>query len=174
MTVRKTIAAALAAATLTVSATPCLPIAQAQAGNIKQSAATDGYYTIGSASAQEQVAYNLINQERSSASLGALTLDPTLCRLARLKSQDMVDNRYFAHESPTYGNVRTMLQNAGYTFAGAGENIARYGTLEKAHAGLMSSSGHRRNILSSAWTKVGVGIAYDANGFIYLTQIFAR
>ena len=106
--------------------------------------------------------------------MGALALDPALCRLARLKSQDMIANRYFAHESPTYGNVRTMLQNVGYAFSGAGENIARYNTLEKAHAGLMSSPGHRRNILSSAWTKVGVGIAYDANGFIYLTQIFAR
>lgn len=173
MTARKTIAAVLTAAALTASATPCLPT-QAHAGNITQSAVTDGYYTIGSASAQEQVAYNFINQERSLASLGALTLDPALCRLARMKSQDMIDNRYFAHESPTYGNVRTMLKNAGYSFAGAGENIARYGTLEKAHAGLMSSPGHRRNILSSAWTKVGVGIAYDRNGFIYLTQIFAR
>lgn len=171
---RKTITAALTAAALALHAIPCLPAAQAYAGNFTQSAVTDGYYTIGSASAQEQVAYNLINQERSLASLGALALDPALCRLARLKSQDMIAHRYFAHESPTYGNVRTMLQNAGYAFSGAGENIARYNTLEKAHAGLMSSPGHRRNILSSAWTKVGVGIAYDANGFIYLTQIFAR
>lgn len=174
MLVRKTIAAALLCAALTTTHSSALPASHALAGKITQTAVTAGYYTIGSISAQEQIAYNFINQERSAASLGALTLDPALCRLARMKSQDMLDNRYFAHESPTYGNVRTMLKNAGYSFQGAGENIARYGTLEKAHAGLMSSPGHRRNILSSAWTKVGVGVVTDKNGFIYLTQIFAR
>lgn len=173
MDVRKTIAAIGVAALLSTH-TPSLTIAQAAHGNITQTAVTAGYYTIGSTSAQEQIVYNLINHERSANSLGSLTLDPALCRLARMKSQDMLDNRYFAHESPTYGNVRTMLKNAGYSFAGAGENIARYGTIEKAHAGLMSSPGHRRNILSSAWTKVGVGVVTDKNGFIYLTQIFAR
>lgn len=174
MLVRKTIAAALLCAVLTTTHSSALPASHALAGKITQTAVTAGYYTIGSISAQEQIAYNFINQERSAASLGALTLDPALCRLARMKSKDMLDNRYFAHESPTYGNVRTMLKNAGYSFQGAGENIARYGTLEKAHAGLMSSPGHRRNILSSAWTKVGVGVVTDKNGFIYLTQIFAR
>ena len=38
----------------------------------------------------------------------------------------------------------------------------------------MSSDGHRRNILSSAWQKVGLGIVYDANGYVYVTQIFVR
>ena len=174
MPARKTISAALVSIALLTGLTPCLNAAEAAAGKSMQSAVTDGYYTIGSSGTQEQVAYNLINQERSAHSLPALTLDPTLSRLARMKSRDMVENRYFAHASPTYGNVRTMLTNAGYSFRGAGENIARYGTIEKAHAGLMSSSGHRRNILSSAWTKVGVGVALDANGFVYLTQIFAR
>ena len=46
--------------------------------------------------------------------------------------------------------------------------------VSKAQAAFMSSEGHRRNILSTAWTKAGVGIAYDAQGYIYLTQIFAR
>lgn len=173
MGVKKNIAALCVAALLSTH-TSGLTIAQAANGNITQTAVTAGYYTIGSTSAQEQIVYNLINQERSAISLGALTLDPTLCRFARMKSQDMLENRYFAHESPTYGNVRTMLKNAGYSFAGAGENIARYGTIEKAHVGLMSSPGHRRNILSSAWTKVGVGVVTDKNGFVYLTQIFAR
>ena len=174
MLMRKTLAAALTCAALSTMHSPVLPVSQPLAESNAPTAVTAGYYTIGSVSAQEQIAYNLINHERSAHSLRSLTLDPALCRLARMKSQDMLDNRYFAHESPTYGNVRTMLKNAGYSFAGAGENIARYGTVEKAHAGLMSSAGHRRNILSGAWTKVGVGIVRDRNGFIYLTQIFAR
>ena len=171
---RKTITAALTAAALALHAIPCLPAAQAYAGNFTQSAVTDGYYTIGSASAQEQVAYNLINQERSLASLGALALDPALCRLARLKSQDMITNRYFAHESPTYGNVRDMLTRFGYPYTAASENIARHSTLEKAQAALISSPGHRRNVLSTAFTKVGIGVATTPEGYVYVTQIFCR
>ena len=41
-------------------------------------------------------------------------------------------------------------------------------------AALISSPGHRRNILSRGYTKVGVGVALDENGYVYLTQIFCR
>lgn len=131
-------------------------------------------YTTNSITAQEQTAWNLLSNDRIANGLPALTLDPELSRIARIKSQDMRDNRYFAHESPTYGNVRDMLRRFGYSFAGAGENIAHHANVTKAQAAFMSSEGHRRNILSTAWTKAGIGIAYDAQGYIYLTQIFAR
>ncbi len=39
---------------------------------------------------------------------------------------------------------------------------------------LISSPGHRRNILTTSYTRFGVGIALDANGYVYLTQIFCR
>jgi len=117
---------------------------------------------------------NLVNQDRKNNGMPALTLDPELSRIARIKSCDMRDNHYFAHESPTYGNVRQMLTSFGYAFSAAGENIAHHATVEKAQTAFMSSDGHRRNILSSSWTKVGIGICYDANGYVYATQIFAR
>ena len=86
----------------------------------------------------------------------------------------MLTNGYFAHTSPTYGNVRDMLTHFGYPYTAAGENIARYATLDKAQAALMSSPGHRRNILSTAYEKVGIGVALSARGYVYLTQIFCR
>ena len=131
-------------------------------------------YTTQSVSAQEQMMMNLLNMDRKNNGLSPLTLDPALCRIARIKSEDMRDNRYFAHESPTYGNVRDMLKRFGYAFTGAGENIAHHANVDKAQAAFMSSPGHRKNILSTAWTKAGIGICLDANGFIYATQIFAR
>lgn len=117
---------------------------------------------------------NLLNQDRNANGLTSLTLDPTLCGIARIKSCDMRDNNYFAHESPTYGRVKDMLKTFGYAFAGAGENIAHHATVEKAQAAFMSSAGHRQNILSSVWTKVGIGICVDRSGFVYVTQIFVR
>ena len=135
---------------------------------------TEDDYTTQSPSAQEQMMLNLLNQDRNKNGLPSLTLDATLCGIARIKSCDMRDNNYFAHESPTYGNIRSMLTAFGYAFNGAGENIAHHATVEKAQAAFMSSSGHRQNILSSAWTKVGIGICYDRSGFVYVTQIFVR
>ena len=132
------------------------------------------HYTTASLSAQEQTAGNLLNSDRARYNLPPLTIDPELCRIARIKSQDMRDNQYFAHTSPTYGDVRSMLRQFGYAYTAAGENIAHHATVDKAQAAFLSSPGHRKNILSSTYTKVGIGIAVDSKGFVYLTQIFAR
>lgn len=139
-----------------------------------QSPSTGDDYTTQSVSAQEQKMVNLLNQDRKNNGLAPLTLDPELCRIARIKSADMRDNHYFAHESPTYGRVGEMLKRFGYSYSAAGENIAHHANVDKAQAAFMSSTGHRRNILSTAWTKVGIGIVTDANGFIYATQIFVK
>ena len=98
------------------------------------------------------------------------------CRDARSRDKacDMSENGYFAHESPTYGRPAEMLRRFGYSFKGVGENIAHYGTVEKAEAGFMSSASHRANILGSQWTRAGVGICLDKNGFVYVVQLFAR
>lgn len=136
-------------------------------------AALDAHYTSASLSAQEQTAGNLVNSDRARYGLPALTLDAALCRIARIKSEDMRSNRYFAHVSPTYGDVRSMLTAFGYAFEAAAENIAHHRDVEKAQAAFLSSPGHRRNVLSSRYTRFGVGIATDGSS-IYLTQIFCR
>ena len=133
-----------------------------------------GDYTTISLSAQEQKALNLLNNDRAAHGLPALQLDSELSRIARIKSCDMKENHYFAHESPTYGNAASMLQHFGYAFNGVGENIAHHATVEKSQAAFMSSQGHRQNILGSQWTKVGIGVCVDDQGFVYVTQLFAR
>ena len=67
-----------------------------------------------------------------------------------------------------------MLDEFGYSYTSVGENIARNGSVEKAHAALMSSQSPVRNILGSQWKAVGVGVANDANGYPYVTELFVR
>ena len=136
--------------------------------------ATVGHYTIGSPSVQEQEAYNYLTEDRNKSGLPALTLDPALCALARLKSQDMIDGGYFAHTSPMLGSASQMLRTYGYSFVSVGENIARHATVLKAHAAFLSSEDHRRNMMSASWKKVGIGVALDADGNAYVTQLFVR
>lgn len=136
--------------------------------------ASNGDYTTISGTVQEQKALNLLNADRIANGLTPLSLDPELSRIARIKSQDMKDNNYFAHNSPTYGSASDMLKAFGYAFHGVGENIAHHATVEKSQAAFMSSAGHRQNILGSQWQKVGIGVVYDAQGFVYVTQLFVR
>ena len=133
-----------------------------------------GDYTTTSVAMQEKKVWNLLNADRSQNGLSALPLDERLSELARLKARDMKEQHYFAHTSPTYGSAADMLSSFGYAFKGVGENIAHHATVEKSEAAFMSSAGHRHNILGSQWTKVGVGVWYDDQGFVYVCQLFAR
>ena len=54
------------------------------------------------------------------------------------------------------------------------ENIAHHATVIKSQAAFMSSDGHRRNILGKNWNRVGIGVWQDAQGYVYVTQLFAR
>ena len=134
----------------------------------------EGDYTTGSVTAQEEIAFLLLNQDRNANGLASLQLDPVLCDLARMKSRDMHVNNYFSHTSPTYGSASQMLRSHGYSFTSVAENIAHHATVEKSQAAFMSSSGHRRNILGSQWSKVGIGVWKDSQGFVYVTQLFVR
>lgn len=126
-------------------------------------------------SANEQALYALVTQDRQAAGLSAITLDAELCRIARIKAQDMLSEGYFAHTSPTYGDIRAMLTSFGYSYAGAAENIARSRSVTHAQAQFMSSStGHRQTLLGSQWTRMGIGVVENEQGFVYVVQIFAR
>lgn len=134
----------------------------------------DGHYTPGSLTSQERYLLDAINEERTSRGLSALPVDMELAAVARKKSADMIENHYFAHESPNYGRASDMLDDAGYKYTSVSENIARSGSVEKAHVALMSSSGHRGAILGSQWKKIGIGVVNDANGYPYVTELFVR
>lgn len=117
----------------------------------------------------------LINVERSKNGLGPLTSNWQAARVARIKSQDMINNNYFSHTSPIYGSPFKMLEDYGLRFSAAAENIA-YGqrTAQEAVNSWMNSAGHRANILSRSYTQTGVGVAKKSNGTLYFTQVFLK
>jgi uncharacterized protein YkwD len=117
------------------------------------------------------------NQQRAANGVAALAIDAQLVQVARQRSQTMADTNCFSHTTcgPT---AFSLLGNIGYTYQIAGENIARNNysdadTVQVAMTGFMNSTGHRNNILDSRYTKVGIGVAFGANGMKYFTVIFA-
>ena len=122
-------------------------------------------------SAYESQVATLINEIRADYGLNPLSLDTDLCRVARLKSQDMHDKGYFDHTSPTYGSPFDMMTAFGVRYYTAGENIAYgYRTPQAVVNGWMNSAGHRDNILNSSFRRIGVGYVADGS---YWTQMFA-
>ncbi len=126
-----------------------------------------------SLTADEQSLINQVNQERTKLGLQALQIDYSLVALAKQKSHDMAVNNYFSHVSPTLGSVYTMLDRAGISYSRAGENIARTGSISRAHPLFMNSAGHRANILHSGYTHIGVGIVKQGTSY-HVTQIFIK
>lgn len=112
----------------------------------------------------------LVNAERAKKGIKPLAEDWQLSRVARYKSQDMSDNNYFSHTSPTYGSPFNMMRNFGISYRTAGENIAKGQAMPASVVSAwMNSSGHRANILNSSYTKIGVGYVEKGK---YWTQMF--
>lgn len=122
--------------------------------------------------AVEEQVVSLVNKERAKAGLAPLTIDWELSRVAKYKSQDMHDKKYFSHTSPTYGSPFDMMKKFGISYKSAGENIAKgQRTATQVMDAWMNSSGHRANIMDAKFTHIGVGFVEDG---YYWTQMFIK
>ena len=120
----------------------------------------------------EMEVVRLVNIERQKAGLAPFSYSGELSKVARAKSQDMANNNYFSHNSPTYGDPFAMMRSFGIQYRTAGENIAKgYSSAQSVVNGWMNSPGHRANILNSSFGKIGVGYV-NAKGTTYWTQMF--
>ncbi len=122
--------------------------------------------------ADEQEVFNLINKQRTNNGLSPLQIDAEAQNVARIKAQDMVNNNYFSHNSPTYGSPFDMLKSFKVSYKTAGENIAGNSSNTAAVNAWMNSSGHKANILNSSFNYTGIGVVNGSKyGKIYV-QIF--
>ncbi len=123
----------------------------------------------------ENEVIRLVNIQRGNSGLPKLSTNWQLSRIARYKSQDMINKNYFSHISPTYGSPFNMMENFGLKFSAAGENIAMgQQSPSSVVTAWMNSPGHRANILNPSYTQIGVGLAKNSNGTCYWTQMFIK
>lgn len=128
-----------------------------------------------SLTSDEWEVFNLINQQRSQNGLSPLKIDYEVQRVARIKAQDMVNNNYFSHTSPTYGSPFNMLNNFKVSYRTAGENIAGNSSNSAAVTAWMNSSGHKANILNSSFNYTGIGVVNGSKyGKIYVQMFIGK
>ena len=127
------------------------------------------------ADAEAQV-FAELNADRAHAGLPPLALDARLSEVARAHSEDMRLHGFVGHVSPTTGSADDRLRRVHIVPPLVLENVGRAYSPREAERGLMDSPGHRANILSSAASRVGVGVSVVAGGHgereLLVTQLF--
>lgn len=115
----------------------------------------------------------LINIERQKEGLSALTTSSSLTDAANKRAIEIKE--LFSHTRPDGSSCFSVLDEFNVNYRSAGENIA-YGqkTPKAVVEAWMNSSGHRANIMSSKFGKVGIGCYVGSNGTLYWTQLFTN
>lgn len=117
----------------------------------------------------------MINNQRTNNGLSALKIDSEVQNVARIKAQDMVNNNYFSHTSPTYGSPFDMLKSYKVSYKTAGENIAGNSSNSGAVTAWMNSSGHKANILNNSFNYTGIGVVNSPKyGKIYVQMFIGK
>ena len=130
----------------------------------------------GLADVQSTYLAQVTNEKRNENKIGELRVNPLLQEAAQLKAQDMIANQYFAHVSPEGKQPWYWMNQVGYKYKYAGENLAIdfYDTQEVAEA-WMNSPTHRRNILNGNYTEIGIAVdsgKYKGRNVAFVVQMF--
>ncbi len=108
--------------------------------------------------AGEKEMFALVNIEREKQNLNELVFDGRLSEVGRKHCRDMFERGYFSHHTPEGLSPFDRMASADISYSFAGENLALAPSTQLAHEGLMRSPGHRENILSSSFGRVGIGV----------------
>ena len=105
----------------------------------------------------------LTNDKRAELGLSALTFNSSLSQAASAKASHMLEEDYWAHNSPSGRTPWNFISNADYKYLFAGENLARdFGDASSAVEAWMNSPSHRSNLLDSNFEEIGVAVTYGS------------
>jgi uncharacterized protein YkwD len=114
----------------------------------------------------------MINQARESERSPALERDARLDAIAESHAQAMRRQRRVAHDAGD-GDPQSRVEAAALDPLTTGENIAHAHDIRRAHRVLWASPSHRENLLQARFDRVGIGVAPDPDGSIWVCEVFA-
>lgn len=104
------------------------------------------------------------NNRRASNGISNLTLNSSLSQAAQNKATDMRNRDYWSHNTPDGQEPWIFIDEVGYAYTKAGENLAfGFPTSDATVTGWMNSPSHRANMLDSTFTEVGFGFINSEN-----------
>jgi uncharacterized protein YkwD len=144
--------------------------------------------TAGTDAAIEQV-LQLINKARAQAGLRGYTITAGLTTSAGRHNALMLGGCGLSHQCPGEPSLGARETAAGVSWMSAGENIGEGGPVANSPAAITQmvaelttamlnerppDDGHRMNILSHAFRHIGIAIARDSHGTVWMTQDFSN
>ena len=118
----------------------------------------------------------LTNEARKVANIAELKKSDLLTRAAQDKADDMIAKDYFAHVSPEGKTPWDWMNKNNYNYRFAGENLAiNFTTVKEQQKAWMDSELHRKNILNSDYTEIGVAAKQgiiEGNKTMVVVQMF--
>ena len=119
-----------------------------------------------------------LNLQRAKSGLGPVTLNEQLNAAALAKGENMFSEDYWAHVSPSGTEPWAFIQEAGYAYQSAGENLARDFSNEEALVqAWMASPSHRANVLNANFTEVGLAVLdgqINGQDVLLIVNLFAQ
>jgi uncharacterized protein YkwD len=131
----------------------------------------------------------LMNRNRAAQGLAPYTLLSGLDKSAAAHNAVMAGGCGLSHQCPGEAAFGDRENTAGVQWTSAGENIGEGGGISDTATAIAGSAvgltqsmldekapddGHRRNILSSSFTHVGIAIYRDSSGTVWMTQDFSN
>ncbi|HEY2362365.1 MAG TPA: CAP domain-containing protein [Candidatus Angelobacter sp.] len=124
-----------------------------------------------SLSSAEKRIFDELNHERASHGLAVLQWDEHAAGAARAHARLLAESGKLSHQFPREATLPERLGATGARFTVSAENVAQTEFIEDVHPALMTSPGHRANILSASYNAVGIGVV-EKQGKIYVAQDF--
>ncbi len=106
----------------------------------------------------------LVNSARASAGLHAYSVDSQLTSLAQAHAEAMAAKQSLYHNPSLASDVTN--------WKWVGENVGYASSAAAVENAFMHSAPHRSNILDKNYTEIGVGVATDKNGTVWVTEDF--
>lgn len=120
----------------------------------------------------ERVALNMLNQERVAAGVVPLMPHRTLQIVARQHGMELFANGYLSHRSQDGRMPLDRVMGMHVHVRLVGENLAYAPNLAAAHAALVASDDHRRNMVSPEYRLVGIGVLDGGSYGIVIVETF--
>jgi uncharacterized protein YkwD len=147
--------------TIGIGSAACQPKRAASAPKPAQNAAPIAS-SAGSESAQ---LLSLVNRFRAANGLPALAQAGDATAKAQQHANEMAASRSLVHSASLPSGIQS-----GWT--ALGENVGVGGSASQLEAMFEGSGAHRKNMLSGAYSQIGVGVARGGDGQIYATEFF--
>jgi uncharacterized protein YkwD len=140
---------------------PQEPVASAAPGEVAGAAAPDAATGL----------TRMIDALRAGAELRQVSRDRRLDALATAHARRMLQAHTVGHDVGD-GDPAQRVQNAGISASHTGENVAHAPSVALAHRSLYASPSHRANLLHAAFDRVGIGLADDPDGSVWVVELF--